>query len=44
MLGARLGHFLDAPLSQLAERIPFSPNTLTVTGFLITTAAALILP
>ena len=44
MLSARLGHFLDAPLSLLARRIPFSPNALTVTGFLITTAAAFILP
>jgi phosphatidylglycerophosphate synthase len=44
MLGARLGHFLDAPLSLLAKKVPFSPNTLTVTGFLITTAAAFILP
>jgi phosphatidylglycerophosphate synthase len=44
MLSARLGHFLDAPLRQVAERIPFSPNGLTITGFLITTVAAFILP
>jgi len=44
MLSARLGHFLDAPLGFIARRIPFSPNVLSVTGFLITAAAAFIIP
>jgi phosphatidylglycerophosphate synthase len=44
MLSARLGHFLDAPLSPVAKRIPVSPNTLSVTGFLITVLAALVIP
>jgi phosphatidylglycerophosphate synthase len=44
MLSARLGHFLDAPLSFLAGKIPFSPNTLTVTGFLMSVAAAFVIP
>lgn len=44
MLSAKIGHFLDRPLSPLARRIPLSPNTLTVIGFLITTAAAAVLP
>ena len=44
MLSARLGHFLDTPLRPVAKRIPFSPNTLTIIGFLITVLAALIIP
>ena len=44
MLGARLGHFLDNPLSSIAKRIPVSPNFLTVAGFLITLTAALTIP
>jgi len=44
MLSAKLGHFLDAPLSRLAQHIPFSPNTLSVSGFLITVLAAFIIP
>ena len=44
MLSAHLSHFLDAPLSALAKRIPASPNFLTAAGFLITLGAALIIP
>lgn len=44
MLSAKLGHFLDAPLSSIAKRIPVSPNFLTITGFMITVSAALIIP
>lgn len=44
MLSARIGHFLDRPLSPLARRIPLSPNTLTVIGFFITTLAAIVAP
>ena len=44
MLSARLGHFLDAPLGPIAKRIPFSPNALTVIGFLITVIAAFVIP
>lgn len=43
MIGARLGHFLDKPLSPLTRRINANPNTLTVAGFLITTLAAVVL-
>jgi phosphatidylglycerophosphate synthase len=43
MLSAKLGHFLDVPLKPLAKHIPFSPNFLTITGFLLTTLAAIIL-
>ena len=44
MLSARLGHFLDAPLGFIAKRIPFSPNALTVTGFVITVIASFVIP
>ena len=44
MLSAKLGHFLDVPLAPLVKRIPFSPNVLTITGFLVTCVAALIIP
>ena len=40
MLSAKLGHFLDTPLGFIAKRIPVSPNSLTVTGFFLTLAAA----
>jgi phosphatidylglycerophosphate synthase len=40
MLSAKLGHFLDIPLAPLVKRIPFSPNVLTITGFLVTCVAA----
>jgi phosphatidylglycerophosphate synthase len=43
VLGAKLNHFLDTPLSQIAKRIPLSPNTLTIIGFLITSGAAFII-
>lgn len=44
MLSAKLGHFLDTPLRPVAKRIPFSPNSLTLIGFLITVLAAFIIP
>ncbi|MGB9715042.1 MAG: CDP-alcohol phosphatidyltransferase family protein [Thermodesulfovibrionales bacterium] len=44
MISAKLGHLLDAPLSPIAKRIPLSPNFLTITGFIITTVSALIIP
>jgi phosphatidylglycerophosphate synthase len=44
MLSAKLGHIFDAPLSGVARKIPASPNFLTVTGFLLTLCAALIIP
>ena len=44
MLSAKLGHFLDTPLRPLAEKIPFSPNSLTIIGFFITVLAAFIIP
>lgn len=44
MISAKLGHFLDKPLAPLAKRIPVSPNLLTIIGFLITAAAAVVIP
>lgn len=44
MLSAKLGHFLDKPLAPLAKRISLSPNSLSIIGFLITTAAAVTIP
>jgi phosphatidylglycerophosphate synthase len=44
MLSDKLGHFLDSPLSPIAKRIPLSPDTLTITGFLITVIASLVIP
>jgi phosphatidylglycerophosphate synthase len=44
MLSAKLGHFLDIPLAPLVKRIPFSPNVLTVIGFLVTCVAAMVIP
>lgn len=44
MISARLGHFLDKPLSPLAKKISLNPNILTVAGFLITAIAALVIP
>jgi phosphatidylglycerophosphate synthase len=43
VISAKLGHFLDAPLSPIAKRIPLSPNFLTITGFVITIISALII-
>jgi len=44
MLSAKLGHFLDIPLAPLVKRLPFGPNVLTVTGFVVTCVAALVIP
>ncbi len=44
MISARFGHFLDKPLEPIAKKISISPNILTVTGFLVTTAAAIGIP
>jgi phosphatidylglycerophosphate synthase len=44
VLSARLGHFLDKPLAPLAKKISFNPNVLTVAGFVITVAAAFVIP
>ncbi len=44
MLSNNFGHLLDRPLSSLAKTIDINPNIITIAGFLITTAAAIMLP
>lgn len=44
MLSNYFGHSLDKPLSAIAGRLKVNPNIITVLGFLVTTAAAVILP
>lgn len=44
MLSARLGHFYDRPLKKIAKHLPFSPNTITVSGFFITVIASFVIP
>lgn len=44
MLSSRLGHFFDKPFTFLAKKTGISPNTLTITGFVITVIAAAMLP
>ncbi len=44
MISAKLGHLLDKPLAPLAKRISADPNTLSIIGFLITAAAACVIP
>lgn len=43
MLGERLGHIFDRPLGGIAKKIPVHPNTVTITGFLITVVASIVL-
>lgn len=43
MIGEKLGHLLDKPLEPLAQKIPLTPNTLSVIGFLITLFASYVL-
>lgn len=43
MLGEKLGHIFDKPLGGVAKNIPLSPNVLTITGFIVTIFAALVL-
>jgi len=44
VLSNQFGHFLDRPLTPLAKKLKINPNVITITGFLITTAAAVTLP
>jgi phosphatidylglycerophosphate synthase len=43
MIGNLFGHFLDKPLSSVAKKISLAPNTITVTGFILTFLASLVL-
>lgn len=44
MIAAKFGHFLDKPLAPILKNININPNILTITGFLITTLSALVIP
>ncbi len=44
MISAKLGHILDKPLTPIAKLIPASPNVLSVAGFAVTLAAAMLIP
>jgi phosphatidylglycerophosphate synthase len=43
MLSEKFGHALDKPLEGMARKISFSPNSLSITGFIITVFACYIL-
>lgn len=43
MLSEKLGHVFDKPLKNIAKKIPFSPNTITITGFVVTLFACYVL-
>jgi len=44
MISAKLGHFLDSPLSPVVKKIQLNPDVFTVAGFVITVIAALVIP
>ncbi len=44
MLSAKLGHFLDRPLTPFLKKVRIHPNILTVIGFAITVIAAFVIP
>lgn len=44
MISAKFGHILDKPLTSLVRGININPNILTITGFLVTILAALVIP
>ncbi|MBI4689655.1 MAG: CDP-alcohol phosphatidyltransferase family protein [Nitrospirae bacterium] len=44
MLSAKFDHFLDRPFTPIVKRIPLNPNILTITGFIITAIAAMVIP
>lgn len=43
MLSEKLGHALDKPLETFAKKIPFSPNSITISGFALTLGSSLVL-
>jgi len=44
LISAKLEHILDKPLAPIAKLIPISPNVLSLTGFAVTLAAAMLIP
>jgi phosphatidylglycerophosphate synthase len=43
MLGKKLGRSLERPLARLAVHVPFTPNTVTISGFIFTMFACSVL-
>ena len=43
MLSKKLGQRLERPLHSLALRVPFTPNTVTLSGFVLTIVACIVL-
>jgi phosphatidylglycerophosphate synthase len=43
MISEKMGHFFDKPLGYLAKKISFQPNTVTITGFVVTLMASFVL-
>jgi len=43
MLGEKLGHIFDKPFAGVARRISINPNSLSITGFLVTLIASYVL-
>ncbi len=43
MIVDKFGHLFDKPLEKIARTIPLEPNTLTVTGFIVTVVACYVL-
>ena len=43
MLSEKFGHAFDKPLHNLAVKIPFSPDTITVAGFFVTVLSSYVL-
>jgi phosphatidylglycerophosphate synthase len=43
MLSEKFGHALDKPLEKFARKIPLSPNSISIAGFIITVFACYIL-
>jgi phosphatidylglycerophosphate synthase len=44
VLSVKFSHLLDSPLSPVVKKLNINPNVITVTGFLITTVAAITIP
>lgn len=44
MLSAKFGRFLDRPLTPFIRKIPIHPVVFTIAGFLLTVAAAYVIP
>ncbi len=44
MISERFGQLLDKPLKRVTDRIKINPDVITITGFIITTLSAILIP